>query len=177
VTRPWRVFAGFRNGPVFIRRSMHVPPSCEAVRELMPAFFELLKSETEAAVRVVLGHFAFVYIHPYMDGNGRMGRFLMNAMMAAGGYSWTIIPVERRTEYMSALESASVFQDIKPFARFLAFGITTAILIQAFFNMSVVLALLPTKGIPLPFISSGGTSIFITLASMGVLLNITREID
>ena len=64
-----------------------------------------------------------------------------------------------------------------PFARFLAFGMTCAILIQAFFNMSVVLALLPTKGIPLPFISSGGTSVFITLASMGVLLNITREID
>ncbi|MDE3104344.1 MAG: putative lipid II flippase FtsW [Acidobacteriota bacterium] len=64
-----------------------------------------------------------------------------------------------------------------PFARFLAFGITSAVLIQAFFNISVVLALLPTKGIPLPFISSGGTSIFITLASMGVLLNITREID
>jgi cell division protein FtsW len=64
-----------------------------------------------------------------------------------------------------------------PFARFLAFGITTAIMIQAFFNISVVLALLPTKGIPLPFISSGGTSLFITLASMGVLLNITREID
>ncbi len=64
-----------------------------------------------------------------------------------------------------------------PFARFLAFGMTSAILIQAFFNMSVVLALLPTKGIPLPFISSGGTSVFITLACMGVLLNITREID
>jgi cell division protein FtsW len=64
-----------------------------------------------------------------------------------------------------------------PFARFLAFGLTTAIMIQAFFNMSVVLALLPTKGIPLPFISSGGTSIFITLAGMGVLLNVTREID
>jgi cell division protein FtsW len=64
-----------------------------------------------------------------------------------------------------------------PFARFFAFGLTCAILIQAFFNMSVVLALLPTKGIPLPFISNGGTSVFITLASMGVLLNITREID
>ncbi len=64
-----------------------------------------------------------------------------------------------------------------PFARFLAFGLTTVILVQAFFNMSVVLALLPTKGIPLPFISSGGTSVFITLASMGVLLNVTREID
>jgi cell division protein FtsW len=64
-----------------------------------------------------------------------------------------------------------------PFARFLAFGITTAILIQAFFNMSVVLALLPTKGITLPLISSGGTSVFITLASLGILLNITRETD
>lgn len=112
--------AGFRNGPVFIRRSMHVPPSCEAVRELMPAFFELLKAETEAAVRVVLGHFAFVYIHPYIDGNGRMGRFMMNAMMAAGGYSWTIVPVESRVEYMAALESASVGQDIRPFTKFLA---------------------------------------------------------
>ncbi len=64
-----------------------------------------------------------------------------------------------------------------PFARFLAFGLTTAILVQAFFNMSVVIALLPTKGIPLPLISSGGTSVFVTLASMGVLLNMTREID
>ncbi len=64
-----------------------------------------------------------------------------------------------------------------PFARFLAFGFTTVILIQAFFNISVVLALLPTKGIPLPFISSGGTSVFITLATMGILLNISREID
>jgi cell division protein FtsW len=64
-----------------------------------------------------------------------------------------------------------------PFARFLAFGITTGILIQAFFNISVVLALVPTKGITLPLISSGGTSVFITLASLGILLNITREID
>lgn len=64
-----------------------------------------------------------------------------------------------------------------PFARFLAFGITATILIQAFFNISVVLALVPTKGITLPFISDGGTSLFFTLLSMGVLLNITREID
>ena len=112
--------AGFRNGPVYIRRSMHVPPSTDAVRDLMPAFFELLKNENEPAVRVVLGHFVFVYIHPYFDGNGRMGRFLMNTMMAAGGYPWTIIPVERRSDYMAALESASVEQNILPFARFLA---------------------------------------------------------
>ncbi len=71
----------------------------------------------------------------------------------------------------------TAFLSTDPFARFLAFGMTTAILVQAFFNMSVVLALLPTKGIPLPFISSGGTSVFVTLACMGVLLNVTREID
>ena len=86
----------------------------------MPAFFKILAEEPDASVRVVLGHFIFVYIHPYMDGNGRIGRFLMNTMMASGGYSWTIIPVERRAEYMAALESASVDQDIRPFTIFLA---------------------------------------------------------
>jgi cell division protein FtsW len=64
-----------------------------------------------------------------------------------------------------------------PFARFLAFGITATILIQAFFNISVVLALVPTKGITLPFVSYGGTSLFIMLALVGVLLNVTREVE
>jgi len=112
--------AGYRNGPVYIRRSMHTPPNIEAVRELMPALFELLQQEPEASVRVVLGHFMFVYIHPYMDGNGRMGRFLMNLMLASGGYPWTIVPLERRADYMAALEQASVQGDIRPFAGFLA---------------------------------------------------------
>ena len=85
----------------------------------MPLLFELLASEEDPAVRVVLGHFSFVYVHPYFDGNGRMGRFLMNVMLASGGYPWTVIPVERRTDYMQALEAASVDQNIKPFAQFL----------------------------------------------------------
>ncbi|GGN15264.1 MULTISPECIES: Fic family protein [Marinomonas] len=111
--------AGYRNAPVFIRRSKHTPPSKEAVRDMMPAFFELLQGEENAAVRVVLGHFIFVYIHPYMDGNGRTGRFLMNAMLASGGYPWTIVPLEKRNDYMAALEEVSVNQNIKPFAKFL----------------------------------------------------------
>ncbi len=112
--------AGYRNDQVYIRRSMHVPPRREAVRDMMPAFFDLLVDETEPSVRVVLGHFAFVYIHPYMDGNGRLGRFLMNLMLASDGYPWTVIRVEDRDDYLTALESASVGQDMQPFAKFLA---------------------------------------------------------
>jgi len=97
-----------------------VPPRHEAVRDLMPAFFDLLREEEEPSVRVVLGHFVIVYIHPYMDGNGRMGRFLMNVMLAAGGYPWTVLPVEKRDEYMAALEAASVEQNIRRLATFLA---------------------------------------------------------
>lgn len=112
--------AGYRNGPVYIRRSKHVPLNPEAVRDAMPTFFELLKEEESAAARIVLGHFIFVYIHPYFDGNGRTARFLMNVMMAAAGRSWTVIKLDHRNEYMAALEAASVEGNIAPFAELLA---------------------------------------------------------
>jgi hypothetical protein len=112
--------AGYRNDQVFIRGALHVPLSKEAVRDCMPVLFELLEAETEPQVRAVLGHFLFVYIHPYMDGNGRLARFLMNLMLVPAGYVWTVIPVERRKEYMDALEQASSFANIAPFAAFIA---------------------------------------------------------
>ncbi|MDZ7717821.1 MAG: Fic family protein [Balneolaceae bacterium] len=112
--------AGYRSDQVWIQNSMHVPPRSEAVRDMMPAFFDLLKKEESASVRVVLGHFIFVYIHPYMDGNGRMARFLMNVMLASGGYPWTVLPVEERDEYMQSLEEASTSNNISRFAKFIA---------------------------------------------------------
>jgi cell division protein FtsW len=63
------------------------------------------------------------------------------------------------------------------FGRFLAVGITSMVVVQAFINISVVLGLMPTKGIPLPLISYGGSSLFITLACVGVLLNISKQAD
>jgi cell division protein FtsW len=63
------------------------------------------------------------------------------------------------------------------FGTFLAAGLTLAIVLQALINVSVVLGLLPTKGIPLPFISAGGSSLLFTLLSVGLILNISQHAD
>jgi Fic family protein len=109
---------GYRKHQVFIRNSKHIPlEECELL-DAMETYFELLANEKDSFVQAVLGHHLFGYIHPYMDGNGRMARFIMNAFLILGGINWTVIRVERRDEYMNALESASVDEDIEPFARF-----------------------------------------------------------
>jgi len=56
---------------------------------------------------------------PLSNGNGRMGRFLVNIILAADGYPWTVIPMEKRENYVVVLESASVEHNIVPFAMFL----------------------------------------------------------
>ena len=108
---------GYRTNQVYIRGSRHTPLSPDAVRDTMPVLIELLEKEDNPIVRAILGHFFFVFIHPYVDGNGRTARFIMNAMLVTGGYSWRVITVEERTEYMAALEKASIEGDISPFAK------------------------------------------------------------
>lgn len=115
-----RNLIGYRRHMVFLRGSLHSPPHYDYVRDAMTALQECFESENDAFVRAVLGHWLFGFIHPYMDGNGRMARFTMNLMLASGGYPWTIIRVENRDRYMAALESASVEQDLEPFATFVA---------------------------------------------------------
>lgn len=110
---------GYRRHQVYIRNSRHTPFPTHALEEAMDAFFRCLIEEDHASVRAVLGHFIFVFIHPFMDGNGRIGRFLMNTMLGSGGYPWTIVHVEHRREYLDALEKASTEGDIVPFVRFL----------------------------------------------------------
>ncbi len=73
------------------------------------------------------------------------------------------------------IRTALKTQDL--FGRFLVVGITSMVVVQAFINISVVLGMMPTKGIPLPFVSYGGSSLFITLACVGVLLNVSKQAD
>ncbi|MFA6177194.1 MAG: Fic family protein [Phycisphaerae bacterium] len=113
---------GYRERPVFIRGSRHVPPPKDALMDCMDALVDCLRAESSPWVRAVLGHFTFTYIHPYQDGNGRIGRFLMNTLLVSSGYPWTIIRSEPecRTLYLAALESASVGKNIVPFAEFVS---------------------------------------------------------
>jgi fido (protein-threonine AMPylation protein) len=112
--------AGYRNNAVYLRTSRYAPPRWEAVRDAMPAFFDLLEKETEPFVRAVLGHWLFGYIHPYPDGNGRMARFLMNVMLASGAYPWTVIRMRDRKAYLAALDRASIDVDLSPFTALIA---------------------------------------------------------
>lgn len=113
--------AGYRNAQVYIRNSDHVPLPKEALLDALDAYFECLINEPAPIVSAILGHFFFVFIHPYMDGNGRIARFIMNLMLASGGYRWTIIRSDRtrRGQYMQALEQASVHDNIIPFTEFI----------------------------------------------------------
>ncbi len=115
-----RDLVGYRRNMVFLRGSLHTPPHFEYVRDGMQALCECFEQEPDAFVRAVLGHWLIGFIHPYMDGNGRLARFTMNLMLASGGYPWTVIHVEDRGIYMDALERASVDSDLTDFASFIA---------------------------------------------------------
>lgn len=110
---------GYRHHQVYIRNSRHTPLPAHALKDAMNTLFHCLKEEEHSGVRAVLGHFVFVFIHPYMDGNGRIGRFLMNVMLGSEGYPWTIIHLENRKKYLSTLEAASCAGNIIPFVQFL----------------------------------------------------------
>ena len=108
---------GYRANQVYIRGSKHTPLTPDAVRDAMPIWVDLMSKEDDALVRAILGHFFFVYIHPYMDGNGRTARFIMNVMLVTAGFPWRVITTDERDTYMEALEKASTEGDIRDFAR------------------------------------------------------------
>jgi len=111
--------AGYRDTQVYLRGSSHVPLAKEDIADALLVLFECLENEEDMFVCAVLGHHLFGFIHPYIDGNGRIARFMMNSFLLMGGYSWVTIKVEDRDKYMKSLEVASVYNDIEPFANFI----------------------------------------------------------
>ncbi len=110
---------GYRNTAIYLKGSAHVPPPKEAVLDAMEKYFEMLKNENHILSKAILGHFIFGFIHPYVDGNGRISRFIMNSILISHGLPWIIIKEEERNRYMHALEQASNHNDILPFMTFL----------------------------------------------------------
>lgn len=111
---------GWRESPVFIRQSRHVPPGPEKVGRYMVQLIEQVNSlDVGPITRAVLTHWGFVHIHPFMDGNGRLARLLMNYMLGGFGLPWTTIRAEERSTYFRALERAHVDDDFTPLAEFL----------------------------------------------------------
>ncbi|GLS35227.1 hypothetical protein GCM10010869_08150 [Mesorhizobium tianshanense] len=111
--------AGYRGHPIYLRGSKHVPTPHGSIPDALDSLFACVSEESDPRVKALLTPFLFTYIHPFHDGNGRIGRFLMNALLAEGGFLWTIVPYERRKEYLACLESASQQEDIQPLATLL----------------------------------------------------------
>ncbi|MCH8810254.1 MAG: Fic family protein [Gemmatimonadetes bacterium] len=109
----------WRESPVFIRQSRHVPPGPEKVGRYMAQFVEQINGlDAGPITRAVLTHWGFVHIHPFMDGNGRLARLLMNYMLGGSGLPWTTIRVEQRLTYFRALDRAHVEDEFAPLLEF-----------------------------------------------------------
>jgi hypothetical protein len=118
---------GWRQAPVYIRGSTYVPPAPGKVPQLMRVWADSLNQlQMDAVSRAAVAHWAFVHVHPFMDGNGRLSRLLMNLVLCSAGLPWTIIRAEERREYFDALEQADIREYYAPFARFVATRVARA---------------------------------------------------
>lgn len=113
------VLADYRNMPVFIRGTSHVPPAYEKLPELMESFEIIINRTKNPVVKAILAHYLFVTIHPYSDGNGRTARLLMNYLLLAAEHPWITIRAGQRFEYFKGLSAANLEDDILPFGKFI----------------------------------------------------------
>lgn len=110
---------GWRSAPVFIRNTLYVPPAAEKIGDMMSTLMERLEGLPAPIVSAILGHLMLVTIHPFPDGNGRVGRFLMNAVLLSNGWPWLTIREDDRRAYFEALKEAQLAGDARPFGVFI----------------------------------------------------------
>lgn len=109
----------YRKMPVYIRGARYAPPSYEKLPDLMANYERQINQVENPVVRAILAHYFFVAIHPYVDGNGRTARLLMNYYLLSAGYTWVTIKTEQRDDYFEALSKADSDVDILPFGEFI----------------------------------------------------------
>jgi Fic family protein len=111
---------GWRNSSVGLRGWRHVPPNSKKIPDLIGGLerFAARKDLSPPIGRALLVHLEFVTIHPFMDGNGRLGRLLMNHVLLSAGLPWVTIRSDERVPFFKAIEHAQVDGDAVPFIRF-----------------------------------------------------------
>ena len=113
-------FAGrYRNIRVRIKGSSVVLPNPMKVPDLMAEFERYLQTQKDVITRAIMGHFKFVSIHPFVDGNGRMGRLLMNLILLQNGLWPIIIRPRDRKKYISSIEKGQLTQDTTTYEEFM----------------------------------------------------------
>jgi len=113
----------YRRVNVTITGARHLPPQFVKVPERMAGLIHWYETEAPAlhpVERAARVHGDFVKIHPFIDGNGRTGRLLMNLELLKAGFPAAVLPVERRLAYYQALDAAHVDGDYRPFIALVA---------------------------------------------------------
>ena len=108
----------YRNSNILLSGSSHKPVEHFLVEDKMRELIEWYNNKKLVMLPIELAatfHFRFVYIHPFIDGNGRTARLLMNLILMRNGYPLAIIRNEDRSKYMMALEKASTTNEINDF--------------------------------------------------------------
>lgn len=118
---------GWRTTPVFIRNTLYVPPAAEKIGDMMSTLTERLEGLPSSIVSAILGHLMLVTIHPFPDGNGRVGRFLMNALLLSSGWPWLTIREDDRRAYFAAIREAQLDGDARPFGVFILERLATLV--------------------------------------------------
>jgi Fic family protein len=119
ITEP-AALRGWRNSSVSLRGWRHVPPNPKKVADLISGLESFAARDDLAPIaRALLVHLEFVTIHPFLDGNGRLGRLLMNHALLSAGLPWTTVRNDERIPFFRSIETAQVADDIEPFVRFM----------------------------------------------------------
>jgi Fic family protein len=111
---------GWRSTSVGLRGWRYVPPNHKKVPDLFKGFEQLMSDTTLPPItRALLCHLEFVTIHPFADGNGRLGRLLMNHVLLVAGYPWVTIRADERIPFFKSIEQAQLGGSVETFAQFL----------------------------------------------------------